>query len=320
MTIKHSRPHGTTRKNKRMMSGGKGKISKYTQRFKKQYKRFIGINDADEKGKMEKMEIWGKMNGIYKFLKADKETYKGSEGNQVSGLEKMKENIQAADNSSNKEGYIKAIDCLQNGDGTILSGTECVSYDEFVNGGGAPAAVEEEGKSGEGNAPVVGEEDDAANNDASSVAEDDANTTAVEGEGEVKVESEDADANASVADANANADADANASVADANANASVADANANADDDDDNNTAAALNTATAATVADADANATVADANANVEGQGEGQGEDKVKPEEEKGGGGRSRRHTKPSRRIKSRKSKKGRMTRRKHRSSGRR
>ena len=43
------------------MSGGKGKISKYTQRFKKQYKRFIGINDADEKGKMEKMEIWGKM-------------------------------------------------------------------------------------------------------------------------------------------------------------------------------------------------------------------------------------------------------------------
>ena len=276
MTIKHSRPHGTTRKNKRMMSGGKGKISKYTQRFKKQYKRFIGINDADEKGKMEKMEIWGKMNGIYKFLKADKETYKGSEGNQVSGLEKMKENIQAADNSSNKEGYIKAIDCLQNGDGTILSGTECVSYDEYVNGGGTTAAVE--------------------------------------GEGEGEVESEDADANASVADANANADADANAnaSVADANANASVADANANADDDDDNNTAAALNTAATASVAEDDAAATASVANADVEGQGEGQGEDKVKPEEEKGGGGRSRRHTKPSRRIKSRKSKKGRMTRR--------
>lgn len=34
MTIKHSTTHGSTRKNKRIMSGGKGKISNYTQRFK----------------------------------------------------------------------------------------------------------------------------------------------------------------------------------------------------------------------------------------------------------------------------------------------
>ena len=76
MATKRSTTHGPTIKNKRMMSGGRGKISRYTRRFKDLYKRFIGINDANEKGKMEKMELWGKMNGIYKFLQLQKETYK----------------------------------------------------------------------------------------------------------------------------------------------------------------------------------------------------------------------------------------------------
>jgi hypothetical protein len=84
---------------------------------------------------MEKMELWGKMNGIYKFLQLQKETYTGVNGSEVSGIEKMKENISATANSSNKEGYIKAIDCLQNGGDNILSGNECVSYNKFVNGG-----------------------------------------------------------------------------------------------------------------------------------------------------------------------------------------
>ena len=58
MTIKHSTRHGSTRKNKRIMSGGKGKISNYTQRFKKHYNRFIEINDTSDNSKLKKMEIW----------------------------------------------------------------------------------------------------------------------------------------------------------------------------------------------------------------------------------------------------------------------
>lgn len=264
MTTKRSTTHGSTRKNKRMMSGGKGKISKYTQIFKKQYKRFIGINDADEKGKMEKMKIWGKMNGIFKFLQVQKEKYKGSEGTQVSGIEKMKENINAATNSSNKEGYIKAIDCLQNGDGTILSGTECVSYDKFVNGSDDDAAAVDEGAVEASNANAV-TEISAPTADAAAPKEDDTPAPL----------DEEGDTPAPLEEEGVTTAADAPTAAVEGDS------------DEEDAPTPAPTAAPTPAPV----------DENKAVEG------------------GGRSRRHTKPSRRIKSQKSKKGRMTRRKHR-----
>ncbi len=205
MKTKRSTPHGSTRKNKRMMSGGgKTKMSKITRRFKDHFKRFIGIDDNK---KIKKCESWGSLNGIFKFLKADKETYKVVErdedgatvARQVSGIEKMKKNIKAApDTSSNKDRYIKAIECFENGGDTILSGIVCVPYADFVNSGGAPApatSVEEAGKAGDTPAAAPLDEEGKVG-EAGKV---------VEGEGE-KVEGE--------------------------------------SDDDDDNNTAAALNTA----------------------------------------------------------------------------
>jgi hypothetical protein len=270
-----------TRKNKRIMSGGKGKISKYTQRFKKQYKRFIGINDADEKGKMEKMEIWGKMNSIYKFLQAQNQTYKGVDGGEVSGIDKMKENIQNTSDLTNKEEYIKAIDCFKKGGDTILYGGECVSYSDFVNSGGATAGVE---------APV-----------AAPVAEE---------------ETSDSPAAAPVAD-------DDEAAVQEETSDAPVADA--------EEETSDAPAAAAAATVTESDADvegtedtsAAPASVDSNIETQEEEEDASKSQqptaaaavPSTSEQDGGRPRHRARPSRRIKSRKSKKGRMTRRKHR-----
>ena len=184
MTIKHSTRHGSTRKNKRIMSGGKGKISNYTQRFKKHYNRFIEINDTSDNSKLKKMEIWGQMKGIYKFLQLQKATYKVVDEadvvSQVSGLEKMKENINNSTDLSNKEGYDKAMECLDKGDDTILSDGVCVSYNEFVNGDArdaeedaaetepsvpapAPAPAEEDAAETEPSVPAsVPAEEDAA--------------------------------------------------------------------------------------------------------------------------------------------------------------
>ena len=146
------------------MSGGKGKISNYTQRFKKHYNRFIEINDTSDNSKLKKMEIWGQMKGIYKFLQLQKATYKVVDEadvvSQVSGLEKMKENINNSTDLSNKEGYDKAMECLDKGDDTILSDGVCVSYNEFVNGDARDA--EEDAAEAEPSvpAPVPAEEDE----------------------------------------------------------------------------------------------------------------------------------------------------------------
>jgi len=312
MKTKRSTTHGSTTKNKRIMSGGKGKISRYTRRFKDQYKRFIGINDADEKGKMEKMELWGKMNGIYKFLQVQKEKYKGADGSEVSGIEKMKENINATANSSNKEGYIKAIDCLQNGGDTILSGTKCVPYADFVNGGGSDDTViegddipprekvtgdieeKQQDEQPEEVQQQVGQQKDEQQDEQVGQQDEqqDEQQQKVEEQGkqqEVKQDEQQDEQSEEQQDEQPVEQPEEQQGLNDNNA---------------DNLGSSPL------------ANATTGMGEGEVE-EGQVEGEGKVKPEEEKGGGGRSRRHTRPSRRIKSRKSKKGRgrMTRRKHR-----
>lgn len=124
------------------MSGGKGIISTYTRRFKDRYKKFIGISDTDDTKKIKKLEAWGGLTGIYKFLEVNKKKYTNVTGQEVSALEKMKENIENTTNSTNKDGYIKAIECLEEGGDKILLNNGCVSYDVFVNGGDAVAGVD----------------------------------------------------------------------------------------------------------------------------------------------------------------------------------
>lgn len=72
MKTKRTVNHGSTKKNKRTMSGGKGIISTYTRRFKDRYKKFIGISDTDDTKKIKKLEAWGGLTGIYKFLEVNK--------------------------------------------------------------------------------------------------------------------------------------------------------------------------------------------------------------------------------------------------------
>ena len=79
MKTKRTVTHNSTKKNKRTMSGGKGIISTYTRRFKDRYKKFIGISDTDDTKKIKKLEAWGSLTGIYKFLEVDKKTFKKSQ-------------------------------------------------------------------------------------------------------------------------------------------------------------------------------------------------------------------------------------------------
>lgn len=258
------------------MSGG-GKMSKITRRFKDHFKRFFKINEND---KIKKCEAWGSLNGIFKFVEAQNEKYTGEDGTELSGLDKMIGNINKTPNSSNKDRYIKAIDCFKQGCDTILSDDKCVSYSDFVNGGGAPAGVE---------APAA----------VAAVA------PAVEAPVVSPAEEETSDSPAAQVDADKSNNAGQGEAVVPA--------AEAAAEDD-----------ATEATVA-AEAPAADEDTSGDAEGAAatEGPGEEEKDapksqpPAASSGGqdGGRSRRRARHSQRIKSRKSKKGRMTRRKHR-----
>ena len=270
-----------TRKNKRIMSGG-GKMSKITRRFKDHFKRFFKINEND---KIKKCEAWGSLNGIFKFVEARNKTYKDDEGNEVSGLDKMIGNINNTPNSSNKKEYIKAIDCFKQGCDTILSGSECVSYSDFVNGGGvaAPAPVETP-PAVAAVAPVVSPADEETND--SPVAEVDADKGNNAGQSEAVVP-------AAVEDPAVEDPVATEATEATVAADATT-DSNNEPQQEEDTLQSTQPAATTAAVVPEEDAN------------------DDKIKTIE---GGGRSRRHSRPSRRIKSRKSKKGRMTRRKHR-----
>jgi hypothetical protein len=120
-----------TSKNKRAMSGGRGagRVSRYTQKFKKCYSSFINIpeSDADEvkndNTKIKKIQEWGRLRGIYTYLKSRK-----LEEDDKTFLEKMKDNL--GEDSYGK--YTSAISCLEN-DSTILLKQGCVLENDYVN-------------------------------------------------------------------------------------------------------------------------------------------------------------------------------------------
>ena len=291
------------------MSGGKGKISNYTQRFKKHYNRFIEINDTSDNSKLKKMEIWGQMKGIYKFLQLQKATYKVVDEadvvSQVSGLEKMKENINNSTDLSNKEGYDKAMECLDKGDDTILSDGVCVSYNEFVNGDARDA--EEDAAETEPSVPAP----------APAPAEEDAAETEPSVPASVPAEEDAAEAEPSVpapapAEEDESGEPSAPASVP-TEEDAAEAEPSVTAPAPAEEDAAEAEPSVPAPVPAPAEEDAAEPSVPAPAPVPAEEDENEEVKSEQ---GGGRSRRHTRPSRHIKPQKSRKVRRTRRKHRS----
>ena len=133
-----------TSKMKRVMSGGKGKVSRYTQKFKQSYNRFIKIGDSDDdNSKLKKMEEWGRMRGIYKFLKYQNKKYTGESGDEKTALEKMEENI---NRTPNNEGYKSAISCFEQSENDILSGEggQCIPEEDYIKGVGGMETTSEE--------------------------------------------------------------------------------------------------------------------------------------------------------------------------------
>ena len=133
-----------TSKMKRVMSGGKGKVSRYTQKFKQSYNRFINIEDSDDdNSKLKKMEEWGRMRGIYKFLKYQNKKYTGESGDEKTALEKMEENI---NRTHNNEGYKSAISCFEQSENDILSGEggQCIPEEDYIKGVGGMETTSEE--------------------------------------------------------------------------------------------------------------------------------------------------------------------------------
>ena len=123
-----------TSKNKRAMSGGRGKIGKYTQKFKRSYKRFDEIEDkGDDESRFKKMEEWGRMRNIYNFLKIQNDKYKGSAGTETTAWEKMNDN----------DDYKSAISCFEKYDNRILSEGECISEEDYMKGdtSGTPTVI-----------------------------------------------------------------------------------------------------------------------------------------------------------------------------------
>jgi len=136
-----------TSKMKRVMSGGKGKVSRYTQKFKQSYNRFINIEDSDDdNSKLKKMEEWGRMRGIYKFLKYQNKKYTGESGDEKTALEKMEENI---NRTHNNEGYKSAISCFKQSENDILSGErgQCIPEEDYIKGLGGMETTSEEAAS-----------------------------------------------------------------------------------------------------------------------------------------------------------------------------
>ena len=121
-----------TSKNKRAMSGGgggKGRVSRYTKKFKKCYENFSKIAESDtddvknDDTKIRKMEEWGRLRGIYTYLNSKK-----LEGNDGTFLDKMKKNIPG----STIKKYTNAMSCLEN-DSAILLERGCVLEKDYVN-------------------------------------------------------------------------------------------------------------------------------------------------------------------------------------------
>ena len=120
-----------TSKNKRAMSGGgggKGRVSRYTKKFRKCYENFRNIAESDpndiknDDTKIRKMEEWGRLRGIYTYLNSKK-----LEGNNGTFLDKMKVNL-----GDNFNKYNGAVSCLEN-DSAILLKHGCVLEKDYVN-------------------------------------------------------------------------------------------------------------------------------------------------------------------------------------------
>ena len=297
--------HGSTKKNKRTMSGGKGIISTYTRRFKDLYKKFIGISDTDDTKKIKKLEAWGSLTGIYKFLEVDKKTFKNTTGDKLSALKKMKENIENTTNLSNKDGYIRAIQCLEEGGDKILLNNGCVSYDVFVNGGDAVAGVDTD-------AAVTSDvvEGDSGTNNTVAVTSSNETQEGSPGEDE-PVQNQNGPYDPTPGDVEASGAT----AVADDVESGDNAGANAKADDTGANAGDAGVNTGDTEV---ADAPAAVPVTTETGTGSGSGNETDSSQTgttsttgSDEQGGGG-SKRRPKSSRRVKFSKSKKSRTTRR--------
>ena len=121
-----------TSKNKRVMSGGsggKGRVSRYTKKFRKCYENFLKIAEShaddvkNDDTKIRKMEEWGRLRGIYTYLNSKK-----LEGNDGTFLDKMKKNIPG----STIKKYTNAMSCLEN-DSAILLERGCVLEKDYVN-------------------------------------------------------------------------------------------------------------------------------------------------------------------------------------------
>jgi hypothetical protein len=162
-----------TSKMKRVMSGGKGKVSRYTQKFKQSYNRFIKIGDNDDdNSKLKKMEEWGRMRGIYKFLKYQNKKYTGESGDEKTALEKMEENI---NRTPNNEGYKSAISCFEQSENDILSGEEkCIPEEDYIKSVGGMDTTSEDTSSVYDNnaAPAVTEETPAATEETPAATEE----------------------------------------------------------------------------------------------------------------------------------------------------
>ncbi len=306
--------HRPTRKNKRIMSGG-GKMSRITRRFKDHFKRFFKINEND---KIKKCEAWGSLNGIFKFVEAQNEKYTGADGTELSGLDKMIGNINKTPNSSNKDRYIKAIDCFKKGCDTILSGDKCVPYSDFVNGGGvaapAPAPVETPPAVAAvaAVAPLAADaKEETSDSPVAPVAQVDADKGNNAEQDEPVVPAAEAAVQEETSDAPVAAPA-AEEETSDSPAAPTVTESDAASEGEEDTSGDAEGAAATAALD-----NNNTKNSSTTTEGPGEEEDAPKTQPPAASSGdqdGGRSRRRARHSRRIKSRKSKKGRMTRRKY------
>ena len=317
-----------TSKNKRAMSGGRGKIGKYTQKFKRSYKRFDEIEDkGDDESRFKKMEEWGRMRNIYNFLKIQNDKYKGSAGTETTAWEKMNDN----------DDYKSAISCFEKYDNRILSKGECIPEEDYIKGntgasyeaqdnandvsddaanvvsgktGANTGAADVSGKTENTNKNAAVETDanasDADNNDNNDNTSGETDTGAAE---VIPVSDAPADEAPVAEDSSTTSDADAvvQSDVSDDAVDAPVGDAPVgDAENDNDTN-----QEPPASDVSDDAVEAPVGQPKADAEAM-----KADTNDTDDREGGGRSKRKPRSSRRRgKSMKSKKGRKTRRKHR-----
>lgn len=318
---------------KNAMSGGKGKVSRYTQKFKQSYNRFVKIGDNDDEKdqeiiKLKKMEEWGRMRSIYKFLKFQKNKYIGSNGTEITALEKMEENI---NRTKDNDGYKNAINCFKQSESDILlEGDKCIPEEDYIKGTGSDADdAGDDAVIDEASASVVSGTDEAQDNAVIDEASNN-NDTPFESSSQATTADVVSDDN-SIASENDNNDTtnqkpSDNDVIAEASENDNTPFESASEVSDDTEAPApvaeapapeAAADVPSAIDVQprtdDADANAEEMKADADAEAM---KADTNVPADAEKQNGGRSKRRQKSSRRRgKSMKSKKGRRTRRKHR-----